>query len=926
VKVTLAANALTVGETEGTSTGAGYLSAADWIAFNGKQPAGSYLTTVTVSSPLSGTGVVGSPLAIPAATSGTNGYLTAADWITFNSKGAGAINTLTLSSPLTGGTLTTSGTIGIQTATSTQSGAISSTDWGTFNGRSQINTLTLTSPLTGGTLTSSGTIGLGLATSTTSGYLSSTDWGTFNGKLSGNQTITLSSDVTGTGTTTIATTITSGSVTLAKMANLAANSLIGNNTITASTPVALSAAQTKTLLGIAQADVSGLTTTSSPTFAGLTVDTSTIHVDSTNHRVGVGTTTPPNQLSVVTALAKTTTSTIYPLVFYTSDASNPLELVFSIGGNATAGSRFCAIESVESGVLGRALLLNPSNMANVGIGTFTPTCALDVNGQIRTAAPTGVTAKPWTLGDYSGGYVNVGVNGTTYALATSAAGGGSVTNFSAGNLSPLFTTTVSNATTTPALSFTFSAVGANSMRPNFFNVVSGYGAVPNVGGDAAANVTAINNAIADLNAAGGGTLYFPAGTYYINSALRAITVNCTVLGDGWGCTQIQQSANAVVLTFSTQGNYVEVRGLCVNGPGAAAILLGATGAPMHGLIEDCLIIGATKGIDIWGQNQTNVRDCTIGCTYSVYYENPGTGDYGGGLVEGCTLTGTTASVYTKGDGVQVLGDYIFGGQYGIVQYVGSGVNMVDLWATGNHIEGQSVAAISVQGSGSFSNIQITGNEADYESTSPSGEVGVDFSAFTGSAAQVTITGNTFGSGADNCINLAHASNVVLTGNTLACSATGISVASSCSNGWIGTNAYACTTNVSDNASFSGYYTTAVASGSALSLSTNTPVSVCYLTVPQGTYNVWGVVDYAFSTASADILQAGVSITSGTFGAQDSYQTLLGSVATNSHTATVATPVCRITATGSTNIYLIADAEITLGTVGAYGSIFAQRVQ
>ena len=53
-------------------------------------------------------------------------------------------------------------------------------------------------------------------------------------------------------------TIDAGVVTLAKQAALAANSIIGNNTGGAATPIALTAAQAKTLLAIASGDVSGL--------------------------------------------------------------------------------------------------------------------------------------------------------------------------------------------------------------------------------------------------------------------------------------------------------------------------------------------------------------------------------------------------------------------------------------------------------------------------------------------------------------------------------------------------------------------------------------------------------------------------------------------------------------------------------------------
>ncbi len=56
------------------------------------------------------------------------------------------------------------------------------------------------------------------------------------------------------------TAIGSGAVSLTKMANLAANSIIGNNTGSPATPLALTASQVKTLLGIATSDVSGLGT------------------------------------------------------------------------------------------------------------------------------------------------------------------------------------------------------------------------------------------------------------------------------------------------------------------------------------------------------------------------------------------------------------------------------------------------------------------------------------------------------------------------------------------------------------------------------------------------------------------------------------------------------------------------------------------
>ena len=66
-------------------------------------------------------------------------------------------------------------------------------------------------------------------------------------------------DITVSGAGTVWT-VDAGAITLSKMANLAASTILGNNTGGAAAPIALTSAQVKTLLAIAASDVSGLAT------------------------------------------------------------------------------------------------------------------------------------------------------------------------------------------------------------------------------------------------------------------------------------------------------------------------------------------------------------------------------------------------------------------------------------------------------------------------------------------------------------------------------------------------------------------------------------------------------------------------------------------------------------------------------------------
>ena len=144
----------------------GVLSSTDWTTFNTKQSAISLTTTGasgastfssnTLNVPaytLSGLG--GQPLAtnltslaglsyastsfVKMTAAGTFGLDTSVYYLASNPNGwtsnTGTVTSVATSAPLTGGTITTTGTIGITQATTSANGYLSSTDWNTFNNK-----------------------------------------------------------------------------------------------------------------------------------------------------------------------------------------------------------------------------------------------------------------------------------------------------------------------------------------------------------------------------------------------------------------------------------------------------------------------------------------------------------------------------------------------------------------------------------------------------------------------------------------------------------------------------------------------------------------------------------------------------------------------------------------------------------------------
>ena len=179
-----------------------------------------------------------------------------------DAAGTGTVTSIATSSPLTGGTITTSGTIGITQATTSASGYLSSTDWNTFNGKQNA----LTNPVTGTGTTNELTYFSGtsaVSSLSTATYPSLTELSYVKGVTSAIQTqlngkqATLTNPITGTGTSGQIGYF-NGTTSLTSSATLTytpTTSLLVNNSVTASGAIARGTNLTPTLTAAANNDV-----------------------------------------------------------------------------------------------------------------------------------------------------------------------------------------------------------------------------------------------------------------------------------------------------------------------------------------------------------------------------------------------------------------------------------------------------------------------------------------------------------------------------------------------------------------------------------------------------------------------------------------------------------------------------------------------
>lgn len=326
----------TAGKVTNSATTATNLNTANAIV---SRDASGNFSAGTITASLSGNSTTATTLQTARTINGVSFNGSANITITANTP-----NALTISSPLTGGSFNGSSavSIGIQTASSTLSGALSSTDWNTFNNKQSTITLTTTGNSGASTFVSNtlnipnytlaglggqpllSGIGFIKANGTTITYDNST-------YLTANQTITLSGDITGSGTTAITTALANSGVVAGTY-----------QSATTITPLTIDVKGRVTSVGAA--------TTIAPAFSSITGKPTTI--------AGYGITDGVTLTGTETLTNKTFTDST---TFFQDNLDNTKKAQFELSNIATVTTRTYALPDDN----GKIVITNSGNTQNI---------------------------------------------------------------------------------------------------------------------------------------------------------------------------------------------------------------------------------------------------------------------------------------------------------------------------------------------------------------------------------------------------------------------------------------------------------------------------------------------------------------------------------------------------------------------------------
>jgi hypothetical protein len=441
----------------------------------------------------------------------------------------------------------------------------------------------------------------------------------------------------------------------------------------------------------------------------------------------------------------------------------------NISGNAANVTGVVAITNGGTGATTAS-----AARSNLGAGTVTSVATSgSVNGITLTGGPI-TTSGTVTLGGTLSGIANSQLTNSAVTINTSTglSGGGTVSLGGSLTLTNTVSGLPSGGSTSKSLLYGTSTAG---WYTEHFNVKA-FGAT---GDGSTDDHTAINTAIAALNSAGGGTLYFPYGTYKMTSAITTITVPCRVTGDGINASTINQTSTSDALIISTSNQCIvqDITLQCTSSYNALTITAPSGSFNSRSIVNN-VNVGGTPAIGFnFNEAFAVVTNCTVTGTIGIKMQNLVNPDESAGMITQCQINtngGTAIALYA--DGVQVIDNYFYDNNYAVEIFVNNTTGtLADFWITNNHIEYCLISAVRFNNTSSGSylvNVLVSNNEIAWSPppsvTTPATCNGVDQ---TGTLTSIqwlqdfTICDNVFSTNVNN-VYLTHASVGTVVGNSM----------------------------------------------------------------------------------------------------------------------------------------------------------------
>ena len=282
--------------------------------------------------------------------------------------------------------------------------------------------------------------------------------------------------------------------------------------------------------------------------------------------------------ATVTGSPVTTSGTLLPVLL--TQTKNTVLSGPTTGANATP--TFRALVAADLPFVGPSTIAAVAHMwlnsytASTGAFTATQPAFTDISGTIALAQTALTTAGDLLYANATPALARLAIGSTGNVLTVSGglpvwappATSGTVTSFSAGNLSPLFTTTVATSTTTPALSFSLS----NAAGGTVFGNATGSSGAPSY---TATPVLGINASVAGTlglatSVASGTTI-----TLQNLGALTAYNFNLPITVGAAGSVLTSQAGGSTSMTWTTQAALAVAWSSLTNASGALTLANGA---------------------------------------------------------------------------------------------------------------------------------------------------------------------------------------------------------------------------------------------------------------------------------------------------------------------------------------------------------------